>query len=213
MPIPGLSKPCQAWYTVVGDLTSSETPLIVIHGDPGACHEYSLPLMDLNTSTPLVFYDQIGNGQSTHLPEKNGYKAFWSVDLFQNKPDNLIVHLRLKHCSIDVFGHSWGEMLPTVWAATPSSSANLRRLVIASSLASMAAWRIGISSLVRKLPVDVQEIIRRSSEKKEFDSPEYEAALEYFYKKHLSLARPWPSIEVEAALGWFAKDATNYNTM
>ncbi|KAI2464644.1 Alpha/Beta hydrolase protein [Annulohypoxylon bovei var. microspora] len=126
--------------------------------------------------------------------------------------DNLISHLGLKEKPIDVYGHSWGGMLAAEWAAKPSS-ANLRRLVISNSLASMDAWRIGVTALRNKLPDDVQEVLDRLEEKKDFENPEYEAAVEVFYKRHLSLARPWPSKEVEAALNWFAKDATTYSTM
>lgn len=211
--VPGLSEPCKTWYKIFGDLSTSKTPMIVVHGGPGACHEYLLPLTDLAPSIPLVFYDQIGNGQSTHLPEKAGDEAFWSVQLFHDELDNLISHLGLKDRPINVFGHSWGGSLAAVWAATPSSSANLRRLVIANSLASMDVWRIGITSLLEKLPEDVQEVIRRSSEKKDYESPEFEAAMEVFYKRHFSLARPWPAPEVEVVLNWFAKDATTYSTM
>lgn len=212
--VPGLAEPCKTWYRIVGNLqTTTETPLIVIHGGPGACHDYLLPLTDLATSRVLIFYDQIGNGRSTHLPDKAGDEAFWSVDLFHNELDNLISHLGLKGRAIDVFGHSWGGMLAAVWAAMPSSSGNLRRLVIASSLASMDVWRIGITSLVEKLPEDVQAVLRKAGETKDFESPEYEAAIEVFYKRHFSLARPWPAQEVQSALEWFAKDATTYNTM
>ncbi|KUJ12524.1 proline-specific peptidase [Mollisia scopiformis] len=212
--VPGLSVPCKTWYKVFGDLkTSTQTPLIVLHGGPGACHDYLLPLTDLAPFIPLIFYDQIGNGRSTHLPEKVGDEAFWTVDLFQNELDNLVSHLGLRDRPIDVFGHSWGGMLTAVWAATPSRAANLRRLVISSSLASMDVWRIGITALTEKLPEDVQEVLRRAKETKDFKSPEYEAAVEVFYKRHLSLARPWPSEEVQAALGWFAEDSTTYSTM
>ncbi|KAG9236196.1 Alpha/Beta hydrolase protein [Amylocarpus encephaloides] len=211
--VPGLPKPCQTWYKVVGDLTTSNTPLIVIHGGPGACHEYLLPLADLAPSIPVIFYDQIGNGQSTHLPEKSGDEDFWSVDLFQNELDNLILHLGLRERPIDVFGHSWGGMLAAVWAATPSSSANLRRLVISSSLASMDVWRVGITALRENLPEDVQKVLRQAEKTKDYETPEYEAAVEVFYKRHLSLARPWPPKEVQAALRWFAEDSTTYGTM
>lgn len=187
--------------------------MIVVHGGPGACHEYLLPLTDLGPSTPLIFYDQIGNGQSTHLPEKAGDEAFWSVGLFRRELDNLITYLGLSERPIDVYGHSWGGMLAAVWAATPSSSTNLRRLVISNSLASMESWRVGIAVLRKKLPEDVQEVLDRAEEKKEFETPEYDAAVEVFYKRHLSLARPWPAKEVQAALDWFAKDSTTYGTM
>lgn len=206
----GLSEPCHTWYKVVGNLETNQVPLVILHGGPGACHDYLLPLTDL--SMPLVFYDQIGNGKSTHLPEKNGDEAFWSVDLFRDELNNLLVHLGLNNREIDVYGHSWGGMLAAEWAATPSSS-NLRRLVISNSLASMDAWRVGITTLREQLPEDVQVVLDRAEQTEDFTSPEYEAAVEVFYKRHLSLARPWPAPEVQSALDWFATDATTYGTM
>ncbi|KAJ4289600.1 hypothetical protein N0V90_010929 [Kalmusia sp. IMI 367209] len=210
--VAGLSEPCQTWYKIFGDLNSSATPLIILHGGPGACHDYLLPLADLAPVRPLVFYDQIGNGRSTHLASKAGDEAFWTVDLFKDELDNLLSYLRLDNRPVDVYGHSWGGMLAIEWAATPSS-AHLRRLVLSNSLASMDAWRIGISALRKALPQDVQQVLDRAEHTKKFESPEYEAAVEVFYKRHLSLSKPWPSKEVQAALDWFAKDPTTYGTM
>lgn len=73
--ISSLEKPCQTWYKVFSDLQPSATPLIILHGGPGACHDYLLPLADIANSAALVFYDQIGNDRYTHLPEKNGDEA------------------------------------------------------------------------------------------------------------------------------------------
>ncbi|KAI0427254.1 Alpha/Beta hydrolase protein [Xylaria sp. FL1042] len=173
--VAGVLFPCETWYKVFGDLESDAVSLIVVHGGPGACHEYLLPLTDLASSMPLVFYDQIGNGRSTHLPDKAG-----------DELQNLICHLGLPERPISIFC-SWGGMLTTQWAACPVA-ANLHRFVIASSLASMDVWRIGVTSLRKQLPQDVQE-------------------------RHLSLARPWPAKEVQAALDWFTKDPTTYGTM
>lgn len=211
--VAGLDQPCQTWYKIVGDLNSSAAPLIVLHGGPGACHEYLLPVTDLSSSLPVVFYDQLGNGKSTHLPEKNGDEQFWTVELFKNELDNLLSHLGLKDRPIDVYGHSWGGMLAAEWAASPSSATNLRRLILSSSLASMDVWRTGITKLRKELPKDIQEELDRAEENKDFENPTYEAAIEVFYKRHLSLARPWPSEEVQAALYWFTKDPTTYGTM
>lgn len=201
---------------MVGDLRPPNVPLIVLHGGPGACHEYLLPLADL--ARPVVFYDQIGNGRSTHLPERGGDEAFWTVGLFRRELDNLLAHLGLRGRPVDVYGHSWGGMLAVEWAAAlgeqdPAAVVRLRRLVLSNSLASMDAWRVGVTALRKRLPADVQEVLDRADETKDFDSPEYEAATEVFYKRHLSLARPWPAKEVEAALSWFAKDSTTYGTM
>ncbi|GAW21675.1 hypothetical protein ANO14919_111980 [Xylariales sp. No.14919] len=212
--VSSLREPCYTWFKVLGDLESSDaTPMIVLHGGPGACHEYLLPLTDLSPSIPLIFYDQIGNGKSTHLPEKAGDEEFWSVKLFQDELDNLISHLGLRGRAFDVYGHSWGAMLAVEWAVASPYSANLRRLIIANSLASMDAWRVGINVLRKKLPQDVQEVLDRTEKEGDFESPEYEAAIEVFYKRHLCLTRPWPPEEVQAALNWFAKDPTTYGTM
>ncbi|KAH8788594.1 Alpha/Beta hydrolase protein [Diaporthe sp. PMI_573] len=212
-PVEGLSEPCQTWYKVVGDLGTSAVPLILLHGGPGASHDYLLPLVDLAPATPLVFYDQIGNGRSTHLPEKNGDKQFWSVELFMKELDNLIRHLGLQDRPIDVYGHSWGGMLAAEWAAAQPSPSNLRRLVLSNSLASMDIFHDGVTVLRKQLPQDVQVVLDRAEETKDFTSPEYEAAVEVFYKRHLSLSRPWPPPEVQVALDWFAKDPTVYGTM
>jgi hypothetical protein len=59
----------------------------------------------------------------------------------------------------------------------------------------------------------VQKVLDRANETLEFETPEYQAAVEVFYKRHLSLARPWPPKEVQAALDWFAEDPTTYGTM
>ena len=210
--VAGVSSPCETWYKVIGDLGSEAVPLIIVHGGSGACHEYLLPLADLTPSMPLVFYDQIGNGRSTHLPDKAGDEGFWTPDLFIDEFQNLIHHLKLTERPISVYGHSWGGMFIAQWAARPVA-ANLPRLVIASSLASMDVWRVGITSLRRQLPQDVQDVLDRAEEALNFETPEYEAAVEVFYKRHLSLARPWPAKEVQTALEWFAKDSTTYGTM
>ncbi|KAK3317481.1 Alpha/Beta hydrolase protein [Cercophora scortea] len=213
--VPGLAQPCHTWYTVIGNLDGPGIPLVILHGGPGACHDYLLPLQDLaSPNRPIIFYDQIGNGRSTHLPERAGDEDFWSVQLFVDELDNLLHALGLQGKPFDVYGHSWGGMLAAVWAATSAIAArNLRRLVLASSLASMELWSVGIGRLRKKLPADAQRALDRADETKDFEDPEYQAAVEVFYKRHLSLARPWPPPEVQVALDWFAKDPTTYQTM
>jgi pimeloyl-ACP methyl ester carboxylesterase len=60
-------------------------------------------------SIPVVFYDQIGCGESTRLPEKKGDGNFWTLELFIKDLENVIAALNIDQ--YDLFGHSWGGLL------------------------------------------------------------------------------------------------------
>ena len=213
--IPGIAKPCHTYYKVFGDLSAAggKPPLIVLHGGPGAGHDYLLPLAELSTkySTPVIFYDQIGNGRSTHLRETVGDESLWQPSLFLRELDILIEHLNLKDRGYHILGQSWGGILGISHAAL--NPAGLRRLVLANAPASMDLWMQSAQKLKTQLPEDLQRIINEAEKKGDFENPEYEAAVEVFYKKHLCILKPWPAPEVAAALHWLTEDPTVYGTM
>jgi L-proline amide hydrolase len=99
----------KTYYRVYSDLTGTDkTLLIALHGGPGACYNYMRPLADMaeKYGIPVILYDQIGNGLSTHFPEKNGDVAFWTVDLFVAELDNLIDYLKIREGGFNILGHS-----------------------------------------------------------------------------------------------------------
>ena len=57
------------WYRVIGDLHNGKTPVLVLHGGPGAGHNYVIPIAEMiaQSGRAAVLYDQIGCGNSTHL--------------------------------------------------------------------------------------------------------------------------------------------------
>jgi pimeloyl-ACP methyl ester carboxylesterase len=80
------------WYKVVGDLANrTKRHLIVLHGGPGLSHDYLIPLADLAPTRPVVFYDQIGSGRSSHAADKP--RSFWTIDLMINELINLLLNL------------------------------------------------------------------------------------------------------------------------
>ena len=156
--IPGIDKPCKTWYKVYGDLKGSKhRPLVVLHGGPGFSHNYLLSLADLTSKygIPVIFYDQIGNGLSTHLPEKTGDAQFWTIQLFMDEFHNLISHLGIQD-DYDLLGHSWGGILGSEIAVRHPKG--LRRLVFASAPASAETWREGCMILRKQLPPIIQVI-------------------------------------------------------
>lgn len=210
--VPAANKPCHTWYRIIGDLSSSSTPLVTLHGGPGACHEYLLPLRDLNVehSIPIIFYDQIGNGNSTRLREKDGDEGFWTEELFRAELDNLVDYLGLRNRGFDILGQSWGGMLASKYAALQPKG--LRKLVLADTCASVKLLLEGTNVLRAQLPNDVKEVLDRCEKEENVDSDEYEQACVVFYKRHLCRLDPWPK-EVEAALGHLKEDPTVYRTM
>ena len=215
--VDGLKTRCKTWYKIIGHLSniskSTRTPLIILHGGPGASHDYLLPFTDLYTkySIPLIFYDQIGNGRSTHLPEKKGDESFWTESLFHRELDNLIHHFGLGDTGFDILGQSWGGMMGSSYAA--SRPLGLRRLIIANSPADIKLWAQGLGNLRAKLPEDVQKALKEAEEKGDFHSKEYEEAVTVFYKRHMCRTKPWPAKEVEAALKWMTGYPDVYSTM
>ncbi|RPD67091.1 prolyl aminopeptidase-2 [Lentinus tigrinus ALCF2SS1-7] len=206
-------KPCQTWYQVYGDLKSGETPVVAIHGGPGSTHHYILSMADLFTihGIPVVLYDQLGNGNSTHLPEKSGDAgSFWTEQLFLDELDNLLRHLGIQD-NYSLLGQSWGGMLASRHASRRPKG--LQKLIISDSPANMHMFEKGAhDDLIPKLPPDVRDALIKHEEAGTTESKEYQDAMSVFYKRHLCRLDPWPA-EVLQSFEWMEKDHTVYYTM
>ena len=150
----------QTWYRVTGDLrpgdTAAPAPLVVLHGGPGATHDYLLSLADLADDRAVVHYDQLGNGRSTHYPDRGA--DFWTVDLFVRELHNLVDSLGIadRH---HVLGQSWGGFLAQEYALTQPPG--LRALVLADTAASFPDFVAEANRLRALLPPEVEETLRR----------------------------------------------------
>src|SRR6185503_15495806 len=49
----------KVWWRRFGK-DKSKTPLLMLHGGPGAGHNYLLPMQALADERPVIFYDQLG---------------------------------------------------------------------------------------------------------------------------------------------------------
>lgn len=168
------------WYRVVGDAEEpGKLPLLALHGGPGALSGYIEPVGALAaTGRRVIFYDQIGCGNS--WIEKPA--DFWTVDLFVRELQAVRDALGLDR--VHLFGSSWGGMLAMEYALT--KPAGLESLVLSSSPASIPLWAEETHRLVSELP----EETRRVLEDGDPDSPEYLAAQEVFYKRHVCRTEP-----------------------
>ncbi|KAK0215312.1 proline iminopeptidase [Armillaria nabsnona] len=195
-------------YKVVGNLDSrTRTPLVVAHGGPGLSRDYLLPLSDLATkfSIPVVFYDQIGNSRSTHLPSKP--PSFWTIDLFIDELVNLLEHLHIQD-SFDFLSHSWGGILGLEFEVRRQPG----HLVLTNSLADMGMWNAFPEDVQKGLAIGVA------------DMETYGKALRMFRKKHGCLVDPWseepvysmnqsisPSADISVAVGMFTGELRTWS--
>ncbi|KAI1175957.1 Alpha/Beta hydrolase protein [Nemania sp. FL0916] len=205
-------KPSITWYKIVGELeTSSSPPLIALHGGPGAGHEYLTSLTDLWElhRIPIIFYDQIGCGRSTHFRERIGDESFWTFDLFIAELDQLIDYLNVRQKGFYLLGQSWGGMLGGIYAARRPKG--LLKLIIAGSPASFPLFIECGKRQRAELPKNVRDALDQGDRDGDYNSPEYEEASVVFYSKHVCRI-PMPP-EVEKAFFHFKDDPTAYYTM
>jgi L-proline amide hydrolase len=198
------------WYHVAGDLAGSEqAPVVILHGGPGAAHDYVEPLAELTDTTgrATVLYDQIGCGRSQHMPDAPA--EFWTVELFCCELSALLEHLNIAE-RYHILGQSWGGMLGMEHALRHPSG--LRALVVANSPASMPLWVAEGNRLRTLLPPDVQEALTSHEAAGTTDSPEYQAAMMRFYERHLCRVVPFPP-ELQRTFDQLDEDPTVYRTM
>ncbi|EIN04993.1 proline-specific peptidase [Punctularia strigosozonata HHB-11173 SS5] len=208
----GAGKPCQTWYKMYGDVTTAvHRPLIVIHDGPGAVHQYLLPVSELSIthSMPVIFYDQIGNGNSTHLPELKDDKSFWTESLFLDELRNLIIEIGIQD-DYAILGHSWGGMLGARHAI--GRPEGLKRLIIANSPTSMKLWQQSVSELRSGLPQELQDTLRIHEEDDTTDSEEYQAAVAEYHRRHVCRLDPMPK-ELGSTFAELGNDPTVCATM
>ncbi len=72
IPVPG----GKIWYERFGG--GERTPLVLVHGGPGFPHNYLLSLKALSDDRPVIFYDQLGCGESQVEPDT----GLWQIERF-----------------------------------------------------------------------------------------------------------------------------------
>jgi len=198
----------ETWYRVTGTLGAGRPAVVAVHGGPGSTHDYLLGLARLAAhGWPVVHYDQLGNGGSTHLPQHGA--DFWTVQLFLDELDNLLRRLDLADDYV-LFGQSWGGMLAAEHAA--ARPAGLRGLVLANAPASYPLWLEEMKVLRDALPPGVNDTLLRLEAAGQTGDEEYFEALMPFYRAHVCRLDPWPRDYLASFYEVF-NDPTVYHAM
>ncbi len=196
----------RTWYRIVGNGEEpGKLPLLVLHGGPRASHDYLEPLEAMvNTGRRVIFYDQLGGGNSDHPHNP----SMWTVVLFVEELAAVRNALALDH--LHILGQSWGGMLGMEYALTQPSG--LASLTVADSPASIVQWISEANRLRALLPPEVQQTLVHHEQNGTTDSKEYQDAMLVFYHRHVCRLDSWPDC-VTRAFDKLAQYPEVYNTM
>ena len=188
---PGSNLRCETAYTLWGHLEDPKhPPLICVHGGPGATSIYMAPhsLIQNDLGIPIITYDQLGCGKSTHLRSKRGDTSFWNLDLFVAELGNLIKELGIAKYSL--LGNSHGGHVITAFAATQPKG--LQSMIICNSTAVMSLRAKIAGEQMLALPPPHREAVALARESGDRETPGYKAAAMVYYHQHLCRVDPWP---------------------
>lgn len=173
------------YWKSVGDPGPLGT-VVVLHGGPGATHDYLAPFADLaRAGGRIVFYDQFGCGRS----ELARSTAEYTIDRDVEDLEELREKLRLGR--IHVIGSSYGGLLAIAY--TLAHPERVRSLVSASGLASVPLTVREMNRLKHALPERVRTVLERYEVRGEYEHPDYLTAVQEFYRRHLCRLPKWPA--------------------
>ena len=105
------------------------SPLVIVHGGPGASHDYFLPyLLPLARTHRLIFIDERGSGRSQRLQDTSRYTVEAMVEDLED------VRVALNLGKVAVLGHSYGGVVAQAYALKYQQ--NLTGLILGSTFAS-----------------------------------------------------------------------------
>lgn len=195
----------RVWYEIHG--TGTRTPLLVLHGGPGIPHDYLANLALLGDERPVVFYDQLGCGQSDR-PED---PTLWTRERFARELAAVRAALGLD--DVVLFGHSWGSLLAVDYLSGLAGErpAGVRGAILAGPALSLPRWIADSRRLMAKLPPEVGQAIQEGERTGQTETEAYKAATQVYYRNFVCRADPWPPELERAFAGMGAQVYTTMN--
>jgi len=134
------------YYKIIG----RGAPLMIVHGGPGASHDYFLPyLLPLARTNKVVFIDERGSGRSEKLEDASKYTV-------ENMADDVeAVRKALNLGKINLLGHSYGGVLAQAYALKYQK--NLSHLILGGTFASTAAFNEVLAREKQSMPAEERQ--------------------------------------------------------
>lgn len=157
----------------------AKTPLLVVHGGPGAPSDYLEPLAALGDERSVFFWDQLGCGRS----DKPSDASLWNIPRFVEEMHAVRTGLGLER--LHILGQSWGTCLTTDYLLAHGED-GVSSVVLAGPVMSASRYIADVRPMLSELSAEHQAAIAAAEISGAFDSPEYAAATEAFYALHIA---------------------------
>lgn len=159
------------WYRLSG--TGNGTPMVLLHGGPGAGSYYLKPFEDIGDDRPVVRYDQLGAGKSDRLTDT----TLMNVPRFVEELDSLRRALKIEKWFLN--GHSWGTVLALeYYKAHPD---HVVGIVFGGSVFDWRAYARETEAWTKHLTDSSQRAITAWKQGGSPDAPGFKAATDEFY--------------------------------
>ncbi|GLH70867.1 proline iminopeptidase [Geothrix rubra] len=164
--------------------------LLLLHGGPGATHEYFEALENWLGAEGIefIYYDQLGSGDSDRPTDD----SLWTIDRFVDEVEQVRQALGLTRDDFYLLGHSWGGVLAMEYALKHPQ--NLKGLIISNMMASIPDYnRYAETVLGPQMDPAVLKEIKALEAKGQYESPRYmELLTPAFYHEHVCRLAEWP---------------------
>lgn len=186
----------KVWYRIVG--SGDKTPVVLLHGGPGATSYYLNPMQPLGADRPVIFIDQLGCGRSDKLTDT----TLMTTDAYVEQLEQVRKALGLE--SFYLYGHSWGTMLGMDYYLKYPGA--VKAMVIASPCLSAPLWQKDADTLIAALPDSTQKLIVGNNN---YSSAEYAKGMAAYYQHYLSRT-PLHSPDMDSVEKGFAKNVYEF---
>jgi len=174
----------KVWTKKVG---SGKIKVLLLHGGPGATHEYFESFEDFLPKAGIEFYyyDQLGSFYSDQPTDT----TLWQMDRFVDEVEQVRRGLDLNQFYL--LGSSWGSMLAMEY--TPIFQKYLKGLVLCDMTASISSYMKYVTQLKSQMPDSIQKKLDAYEEKQDYNNPDYQSlVVQYLYNEHVCRVLPWP---------------------
>ncbi|HET9627662.1 MAG TPA: proline iminopeptidase-family hydrolase [Kofleriaceae bacterium] len=165
--------------------------LLLLHGGPGADHEYfeALETALASRGVEFIYYDQLGSAFSDQPDDP----SLWTIDRFVDEVEQVRVALGLDKDNFFLLGHSWGGILAAEYALAHGD--HLKGLIISNMMMSIPDYnRYAETVLAKQMDPAVVSEIKAIEGRGEYDSPRYmELLIPNFYHQHICRLPEWPA--------------------